>query len=230
MATATGKIQFRHRTAIVNNAAYDVSANVLLDTFVTGSVAGDSGTDGMVMVRDSTKTDGWGWLSVAGLITPVVVAEGGTGLATVAAGGLLYGAGTSNLVVLAAVAAGQVLVSGAAPGWSATPSLTSVALSGSLIVGTNPASAGAGRFANNSSLNWRNAANTGDFLALYVDASNNIRFGDTTAPLIFQGTSLSLHSNRTAATIAASFTADFFILCRDASGANFYVPGRNASW
>lgn len=145
MATALGKIQLRHRTAIANNPSYDVSANVILDTLVSGATApGDLGIDGDVMVRDSTQTDGWGWQTVAGLITPVGVPEGGTGLTSVTAGDLLYGAGASALVPFATPAAGQVLVSGTVPAWSATPTLTSLTATGAVIAGTQVQIAGSG--------------------------------------------------------------------------------------
>lgn len=127
MATAVGKIKFRHQTAIANNPAYDVSANVFNDSFVTGvDVATDLGVDGDVMVRDSAQADGWGWQTVAGLVTPVTPAEGGTGIVSYTAGDMLYASGTTTLAKLAIVAAGQVLVSGTSPAWSANPSLTSV--------------------------------------------------------------------------------------------------------
>lgn len=130
MATAVGKIKFRHQTAIANNPAYDVSANVFNDSFVTGAdVATDLGVDGDVMVRDSAQADGWGWQTVAGLVTPVTPAEGGTGIVSYTAGDMLYASGTTTLAKLAIVAAGQVLVSGTSPAWSANPSLTSVTLS-----------------------------------------------------------------------------------------------------
>ena len=58
----------------------------------------------------------------------LAVARGGTGLASYAVGDLLYASAAAALSKLAAVAAGQVLVSAGvttAPAWSATPTATS---------------------------------------------------------------------------------------------------------
>jgi hypothetical protein len=58
--------------------------------------------------------------SLSGLTTPLSVAQGGTGVATFTANGLVYGAGTSSLSVTAAGTTGQVLVgnTGSAPSWA----------------------------------------------------------------------------------------------------------------
>ncbi len=91
------------------------------------------------------------------LSTPLAAGSGGTGanLAPFVVGDVPYAVSTSALAKLAAVAVGSVLVSGgagAAPAWSATPSLTSVTFSGGSVLdgatanvlqqrnGTNPQS------------------------------------------------------------------------------------------
>ena len=58
--------------------------------------------------------------SLTGLTTPLSVPQGGTGVATLTANGVLYGSGASALAVTAVGTTGQVLVgnTGAAPTWS----------------------------------------------------------------------------------------------------------------
>jgi hypothetical protein len=91
---------------------------------------------------------------------------------------------TIGINSVAAVASGQVLVSAGVttlPAWSASPTLTSVNLSTTLIVGTNPAVAGIIRVPHGNGLGpvlmGRNAGNTAD-----VDL---IRWGYTTDTLEF---------------------------------------------
>lgn len=63
--------------------------------------------------------------------SPLGVAEGGTGLSSFTIGDVVYASGATTLAGLADVAVSQVLASGGvgvAPAWSATPTLTSLAL------------------------------------------------------------------------------------------------------
>lgn len=72
-------------------------------------------------------------LTSANVVTP---AQGGTGVTSYTVGDLLYASAAGVLSKLAGVATGQVLVSGGvatAPAWSATPTVTSLALTGDLI-------------------------------------------------------------------------------------------------
>jgi hypothetical protein len=71
------------------------------------------------------------------LSTPLGIASGGTGLSVFAVGDIPYASGTTTLAKLAGVAAGSVMVSGTAPAWSATPTLTSLTL-GSYVLGAGP--------------------------------------------------------------------------------------------
>jgi hypothetical protein len=71
----------------------------------------------------------WGPVDLGITELPVLVTQGGTGLATVTDGAIMLGSGTGAVTPLADVATGQVLVSGgvgADPAYSATPSLTSI--------------------------------------------------------------------------------------------------------
>lgn len=71
--------------------------------------------------------------SAGSLSATLAVASGGTNLTSYAIGDLLYASGSTTLSKLADVATGSVLVSGGvttAPAYSATPTLTSLTLSG----------------------------------------------------------------------------------------------------
>jgi len=133
------------------------------------------------------------------LTNPLSAANGGTGLATITAHGLMVGEGTGNVAPMTACTAGQLVVGQGATSdplcESATGdvSVTSAGLhtvnsiSGSspIVVsaaltkfGTNPAASGAISIPNATGLYSRNAANNGDIAMIVVDASNNLTTGD----------------------------------------------------
>lgn len=60
----------------------------------------------------------------------------------------------------------------------------------------------------------RNFADTTDINIIRINTSNFIAFGPT----------------RTAASVPANFSADFFIQFQDGSGNNFFIPAMNAGW
>ncbi len=70
----------------------------------------------------------WAQVDLSNGVTGTLAASnGGTGQSSYAVGDLLYATGTTSLSRLAAVAVGQVLVSGGvstAPSWSATPTVS----------------------------------------------------------------------------------------------------------
>lgn len=74
-------------------------------------------------------------------------------------------------------------------------------MAGVQIVGTNPAQSGQIRIGNNVSLNARNAANSGDFALVKLNASNELEFGASgvTLPVINQGTNAYFQVGTTAA-------------------------------
>lgn len=103
--TADGKLYFKNSSGVVT-----LLANSAYATNVTTFSAGTTG------FTPSTATNGA--ITLAGTLN---VANGGTGLSTLAAGALTYGAGTSAQVPLAIGTANQILTvnSGAtAPQWS----------------------------------------------------------------------------------------------------------------
>jgi hypothetical protein len=105
-------------------------AGVVADVAV-GSVLVSGGV-GAVPAWSATPS-----LTSLALATPLGVGSGGTGFATYAIGDLLYASGAAALSKLADVAAGSVLVSGgvgAAPAWSAGPSVTSLTLGGDVLL------------------------------------------------------------------------------------------------
>lgn len=128
----------------------------------------DGGATGSLLYRDTGQATGANWLAdvavgsvlVSGgvgaapafsatpsltsltLSTPLTPANGGTGLASYAVGDLIYASGATTLANLADVATGSVLASGGvgtAPAWSASPTLTSLALTSALSLGSNQA-------------------------------------------------------------------------------------------
>src|SRR3990167_2968920 len=121
------------------------------------------GALGSLLYRDTAQSDGANWLAnvaigqvvVSGgvgvapaysaspsltsltLSTALGVASGGTGVATFTSNGVLYGNAAGALQVTAQGAANTVLTANAgAPSFSATPTLTSLTLTGGLTVGT----------------------------------------------------------------------------------------------
>jgi hypothetical protein len=58
-----------------------------------------------------------------------------------------------------------------------------------LVVGTNPAATGIGRFQNNTYLYWRNAANGADVLCIGVDGSDRIIIGNSATGVYIQSSS-----------------------------------------
>jgi hypothetical protein len=109
ITAAINNINIVNGTAVIDVAAgvtVDANANLTISnaTTLTGSPYTPAGTD-------------------------VAVTDGGTGASTLADGGLVVGAGTAAVEVVADVAVGSVLVSGgvgANPAYSANPTVTSV--------------------------------------------------------------------------------------------------------
>ncbi len=82
---------------------------------------------------------------------------------------------TSHVNGVAAVAAGQVLISagpGVLPAWSAAPALTSATFTSFVSIGATPSTTGALRLTNAQYLYWRNALNNADILGWGIDNSN----------------------------------------------------------
>jgi len=106
--------------------------------------------DGKILTRSAASALGATWNAapdVAGGIAAALAtwlapaAQGGTGLTSYAVGDLLYASGATALSKRAAVVAGSVLVSagvGVAPAWSASPTLTSLGVTGG-VLGAGPA-------------------------------------------------------------------------------------------
>jgi hypothetical protein len=152
------------------------------------------GTTGQVLVATTSGAPSWGAIPSTAAVTSItfgttgltpssattgavtvagtlVAANGGTGQSSYTTGDLLYASGTTAIGKLADVATGSVLVSGgvgAAPAYSATPTVTSLTASTSL---TSPI--------HNSSTTL--SLQTGGTTGLYIDASQNVGIG-TTSP------------------------------------------------
>lgn len=89
-------------------------------------------------------------------------------IASQAIGDMLYADSTTSFARLAAVAAGQVLASGGvatAPAWSASPTLTSLTLTGAMLASDGSSTAGGFAFAAETTLGFaRNSAGTVDLI------------------------------------------------------------------
>lgn len=121
--------------------------------------------------------------SVGGLVpvltNPVPVTQGGTGLVSLTANGVLYGNGTSNAAVTAQGPANSVLTANAgAPSFSANPILTTLTTTGAITMGSNPGLTGIINLPNNTYIAERNAANTADILAIGVNTGNLVNIGN----------------------------------------------------
>jgi len=89
--------------------------------------------------KNLTTTGTLGGASLT-LTTPLPVTSGGIGVATLATGGALYGAGTGAVAATAIGAANSVLThNGTVPAFSATPTVTSLVTTGTLTVGSGTA-------------------------------------------------------------------------------------------
>jgi hypothetical protein len=90
--------------------------------------------NGITLVAGKAQTwvwDGTAWVEIDLGITslPVLVTQGGTGLATITDHGIMLGSGTGAVTPTAVGATGEVLIgqTGADPVWSANPSVTTLA-------------------------------------------------------------------------------------------------------
>ena len=135
VALTTSTLLLAATTAVVTPAG----SNTQVQFNDAGVLGGDSGftfikaTDAVAIVGPLTVGGTLGVTGVTtltgGLNTPLVPAQGGTGLSSYAVGDLVYASGSTTLAKLADVAVGQVLVSGGvatAPAYSASPSITAL--------------------------------------------------------------------------------------------------------
>lgn len=141
VALTTSTLLLAATTAVVTPAG----SNTQVQFNDAGVLGGDSGftfikaTDAVAIVGPLTVGGTLGVTGVTtltgGLNTPLVPAQGGTGLSSYAVGDLVYASGATTLAKLADVAVGQVLVSGGvatAPAYSASPGITALTYTTSL--------------------------------------------------------------------------------------------------
>ena len=143
------------------------------------------------------------------LTNPLSVPNGGTGLGTLTAHGLLLGEGTGNVVITAAMTSGQLLLGQGATSDPLPQTVTgdvaitsagattvnSISGTSPIVVsaaltkfGTNPATTQTIGLPNGApqGISFRNAANTGNINGMNVDSSNNMNIGDGTIALYIQ--------------------------------------------
>ena len=165
----------------------------------------------------------------AGVYEPVISVldslRGGTGFGSYVVGDLLYAGTTSTLAKLTAVATGRVLVSGgvgAAPAWSATPSLTDVTLSGRLFAANGTQGAPAITFTNDSDTGWYRDG-TANRITMVLGGDEKVRYTTTGFALL---NSVQLFIRDNAATIRMGLSDDV-VLARDAANVFAQVNGAN---
>jgi hypothetical protein len=176
LATTVGKIGGNAVSlagAFTTSGAFGLTLTTTALTNVTLPTSGTLATTASTVASFSAGTTGLtpstattGAVTLAGTL---VAANGGTGQSSYAVGDILYASTTTALSKLADVATGSVLVSGgvgAAPAYSATPTVTSLTASTSL---TSPI------YNSGTTLSLQTGGTTG----LYIDASQNVGIGVT---------------------------------------------------
>jgi hypothetical protein len=119
------------------NSSTALSGSSIMVSNGTQIVQGAAGTTTTVLHGNPTGAPSYGAVSLTADISGLLpVANGGTNLSSYAVGDLIYASGATTLASRAAVASGAILTSngvGAAPTWSATPTIT-----GPVVIGTDP--------------------------------------------------------------------------------------------
>ena len=177
----------------------DASGNVQLLASKAGNINVSSLSFGTTGLTPSTATTGA--ITVGGTL---VVGNGGTGLTTLAAGALTYGAGTSAHVPLAIGTAGQILTvnSGAtAPQWT-TLSGVAVTTFSAGTTGLTPSSATSGAITLAGTLNVANGG-TGltSLTAGYIPYGNGTSAFSSSSSLFFDGTNLGVGTSSPSANL-----------------------------
>jgi len=118
-------------------ASYAVGDLLYASGATTLAKLADVATGNVLVSGGVTTAPAWGKVGLTTHVSGTLpTANGGTGIASYAVGDLLYADTTATLAKRAAVAVGQVLVSagvGAAPAWSASPTLTSMLVGDGLV-------------------------------------------------------------------------------------------------
>lgn len=220
-----------------NAAGAPTFAAVSLTADVSGILAGANGGTGngffavtgpMASLKTFTFPDASSTILTTNAL--VTVAQGGTGVGTLASNGVLYGNGTGAVQVTAQGGANTVLTANAgAPSFSTAPTLTSLAATSFLSVGSPAAAAGQVRIVNAGTVAWRNAANGAD-ITLGVDTSDTLALGTGAADIQWQKPLVALGGGAAATlgTIGGSGPAtaaqNSWMRVKDSAGIAFWVP------
>lgn len=168
--------------------------------------------------------------------TDIAVADGGTGVSTLAAGGLLYGNGTSPVGVSAIGTSGQLLVSGGsgAPSWSGTITYASNKLTGLAAPSANSDAANK-QYVDETvaGLSWKTAARASTTAALTVTYNNGVSGvgatltnNDTLAALVLDGVSLAVNDRVLVKNQASALQNGIYVVTTVGSGAIAWVLTR----
>jgi hypothetical protein len=146
--TTTG-LQLANALAVAYGGTGQTSAltqwGVVYAASTTAMAVSAAGTTGQPLLANTSTGPAFGNLNIGTANTNVTgtltVTNGGTGAATLTSNGLLYGNGTGAVQALAQAAAGTILTgTGAAPAFSATPSITTSVTVPLVVGGTGAAS------------------------------------------------------------------------------------------
>lgn len=100
-------------TKVINGTYLETA---LVRAALTAGLPGQGGNAGKFITTDGTNAS-WAAITMAMLTGTLGAAQGGTGLASYAAGDLVYASAATTLSKLAAAASGNVLKSGTSPSW-----------------------------------------------------------------------------------------------------------------
>lgn len=105
-----------------------------------------------------------------------------------------------------------------------------LAISGTLSIGTNPATAGVIRIPTAQVITARNNANSGNIEMVQVNTTDQVQIGGIGSELRLVGSVILLNAQSTGASTPSNFTADSYIELKDAAGNSFFIAGRAAAW
>ena len=109
-------------TEVVNGNYLETA---LVRAALTAGLPGQGGNAGKFITTDGSNAS-WAAITMAMITGTLGAAQGGTGLASYAAGDLVYASAATTLAKLAAAASGNVLKSGATPSWGKVALTTDV--------------------------------------------------------------------------------------------------------
>jgi hypothetical protein len=189
-------------------------------TTAAGAFTTLTSTGGAINGTVGAITPNTGAFTTLTATTPVGVASGGTGRATLLAHGVLVGEGTSGINQLAVGNTGQMLLgsTGADPGFGNNPTITGGTVDGAVIGGTTPA---AGHFTAVSATGAITPSSTNGIVGTTTnDSANAGSVGEFVSSTVPAGSAVSLTTGTNANVTSISLTAGDW----DLSGSIYFNP------